>query len=332
MKKDKIEIVLIIGIIFFSLAAGLFYHQSKQIIITNEIPYSELGNINYRVHLNDKTYYDKEYLDEGMQYISSIIDYIDVDFKYNANYDGVKEYNVTKNATAYIVVADTDNNKVIYTKNEVIKDEKGTEQKLNIDDSIRIDYTKYNSLVNGIKSKYGISADCMLKVEYNIGYSTKEGINSNKRLTIDIPLSKQMIDITKGNPINNSDVYTTQDNNSVFNGIMTICMIVMILLGVSCASALLLRIRDRIRKESKYDRFIKRVLREYDSYITEAKESNNVNDKSVIKINSFKELLDVRNNIDKAIIYTKIDNNTSKFQIIDDEVYEYVVKRKELDD
>jgi len=53
--------------------------------------------------------------------------------------------------------------------------------------------------------------------------------------------------------------------------------------------------------------------------------------KDVIKVGSFKELLDVRNNIEKAIIYTKVDENTSKFQLIDEQIYEYLVTREEMD-
>lgn len=332
-KKDKIEILLFVTTILCAVAAVFFYGQSKKTVLTTEIPYTENGSTSYKVYLSDNTYYDKEYLDEGMQYISSIINYVDVNFKYNAKYDNVKSYAVNKNVTATITITDADdNNKVIYTKTDILKDEKNNFNDLNIDENIKVDYIKYNNLVNEIKTKYGISADCTLKVDYNIVYSSKnDGLNAVRKLSISIPLSKQMINITKGEYISDSGVYAGQAVNSALNGLMTLCMIVMIILTICSFAAFVLRVKDRIKKESKYDRFIKKVLKEYDSYITEAAENKRIPKKEVIKINSFKELLDVRNNVDKTIVYTKIDENTSRFQIIDEEIYEFIVTRKEMD-
>lgn len=333
MKKDKIEIVLFIAAIIFAIAALFFYGQSKKTVLTAEIPYTESGSTSYKVHLNDSTYYNKDYLDEGMQYISSIIDYIDVNFNYNAEYDGIKSYKVNRNVVAQITITDQDgSDKVIYSKKEVLVEKEEELTDLNLSDDIKIDYAKYNGLVNDIKSKYGISANSMLKLEYNLAYSAdNENIKASKKLSIDIPLSKQMINITKGDVINDSSVYAIEATDSVVNYAMFAIMLVMAFAGITCFSIAILRVRDRIKNESKYDRFINKVLKEYDSYITEASEDIEIASKETIKVNSFKELLDVRNNIDKTIVYTKIDENTSRFQIIDEEVYEYVVTRKEME-
>lgn len=333
MKKSKGEILLFVAIIFFVVAGIFFYHESKTLIVATEIPFQEIGTTSYKVYLTDNTYYDQEYLDEGMQYISSIIDYVDVDFKYNANYEGIKAYSVDKNVIADIKITDTDDkDKVIYSKTETIKKEHLDANDLNIDENIKIDYKKYNNLVNDIKTKYGISANCVLTVTYNIIYaSQKDGLSTAKKLSIEIPLSKQMINIKKGENINISDIYTAQSSQSILNGIMTLCMVLMIILAILATLSLIKKVKKRISEESKYDRFIAKILKEYDSYITETVEDTQLTNKEVIKINSFKELLDVRNNIDKTIVYTKVDEDTSKFQIIDEEIYEYVVTRKEMD-
>ncbi|MBQ9018842.1 MAG: hypothetical protein IJ097_00845 [Bacilli bacterium] len=333
MKLKKKELILLIATIVFTVAGLVFYYESKNIVTTSLIPYDEQGTANYKVHLSDNTYYNKDYLDEGMQYISSIIDYVDLDFRYIANYQGIKNYKVDKNIVANIKITDLDdNNKVIYTKTETLKEEHADLDKLSINDSIKIDYVKYNDLVNEIKSKYAISAKSTLSVSYNIIYSSEEeGLSTAKKMVVDIPLSEQMINITKENIARNSDVYVGKSTNSPINGIMSLLMILMFIFALASLIFFIMRVKDRISKESKYDRFINKVLREYDSYITETKEDNYITGKSVIEIGSFKELLDVRNNIDKTIVYTKIDDNTSKFQIIDEEVYEYVAKREEMD-
>lgn len=333
MKKDKIGISLIVSIIVFIIAAFFFWNQSKQAVVKSEIPYTESGTTSYKVYLDANDYYDKEFLGEGMQYISSIIKYIELEFKYNASYADVKDYEVYKNVVAKVNVTDSEDiSKTIYSKKETIKEEKSTVNDLSVDDTIKIDYKKYNKLVNGMKTKYGISAECSLTVDYNFVYTSKNGdISEAKQLSVVIPLSKQMISIQKANPISEDGLYTIVDTNSIFNIMMVIFTVLMVIFTGFDIIVVIMRISNKINKESKYDRFIKKALKEYDSYITESKDEGFLPNKPIIRLNSFKELLDVRNNIDKTIIYTKISNDTSRFQIIDEVIYEYIVTREDME-
>ena len=333
MKNDKIGISLIVCIIVFIIAAFFFWNQSKQVVVEREIPYTESGSSTYKVYLDENDYYDKEYLGEGMQYISSIINYIELDFNYNATYAEEKEYELYKSVTANVVVTDSDdNNKVIYSKKEKIKEERTTVDDLLVNDTIDVDYKKYNAVVNAMKTKYGISANCNLDIDYNLVYTSKNGEISNaKKMTVTIPLSKQMINLKKSEPISESGLYKIADKNSIYNKIMILFTILMIIFTGVYITVLIMRVTGRISRESKYDRFINKALKEYDSYITQTKDESFLPDKPVIKINSFKELIDVRNNIDKTIIYTKLSEDASKFEIIDEVIYEYTVTRDELD-
>ena len=84
------------------------------------------------------------------------------------------------------------------------------------------------------------------------------------------------------------------------------------------------------KKISKYDKFINKTLRQYDSYITEAEHETSTKE-NAIKVSSFRELLDVRNNVNKTIVYIRIDDNTSKFEIIDgNTLYYYVANREDF--
>ena len=88
-------------------------------------------------------------------------------------------------------------------------------------------------------------------------------------------------------------------------------------------------VSDR-KKISKYDKFISKALKQYDSYITEA-EHETTNKGNSVKISSFRELLDVRNNTNKTIVYIRLDDDTSKFEIIDgDTLYYYLAKRSDF--
>jgi len=333
MKKNKSEIVLLVGAVFFVLAGIFFLAKAQNVTTIVEIPYEEVSSVNYKVYLNDKTYYNKDFLEEGMQYISSIIDYVDMNFNYNAEFQGVESYAVNQTVTADVKITDSDDpNKIIYSKSEILKESNDVLNDLNIADNIKIDYGKYNAIVNEIKTKYAISAKAMLTISYRIAYSsTKDGLSKEKTITVEIPLSEQMININKPNATRVQDIYRGSDKDTFMSTIMTILMALMFIIAVILVVILVGKVRERINSESKYDRFIAKILREYDSYITEAKEENSLPYKDVIKVGSFKELLDVRNNIEKAIIYTKVDENTSKFQLIDEQIYEYLVTREEMD-
>ena len=333
MKKDKISISLIICVIVFIVAAFFFWNQSRQVVVDREIPYTEKGSTSYKVYLDQNDYYDKEYLDEGMQYISSIIDYVELGYTYNAVYVGIKDYELYKSVTANVVVTDPDNsNKIIYSKKEKLKEERTDVDDLIVSDTLKIDYKKYNSVVNALKTKYGISASCNLIIDYDFVYTSKNGEISNaKKLSVTIPLSKQMIEIEKSNPINDDGLYTIANTNTLYNYIMVFFTVLMVIFTGVYLSIIIIRISDRVNKQSKYDRFIRKALKEYDSYITQTKDESFLPDKPVIKISTFKELIDVRNNIDKTIIYTKINDNTSKFEIIDEVIYEYIVTRDDIE-
>lgn len=333
MKKNKNEIFLLVGAVIFVFIGIFFLAKSQNVNTIVEIPYEEVSSVNYKVYLNDKTYYNKDFLEEGMQYISSIIDYVDLNFNYSAEFQGVDSYQVKKIVTADVKIVDRDNpDKIIYSKNETIKEENENLDKLNILDEIKVDYGKYNGIVNEIKTKYAISAKSMLTVSYNIIYSSeKDGLSNSKVMNVEIPLSEQMINISKPNSTRVQDIYRGNDKDTFKSAIMTILMLLMFIIAIILGIILVRKVRERISSESKYDRYIAKILREYDSYITEAKEENSLPYKDIIKVGSFKELLDVRNNIEKAIIYTKVDENTSKFQLIDEQIYEYTVTREEMD-
>ena len=333
MKNKKNEIIISIGVIIFAIVSIYFYRESKTVVSTGEIGYEEKSNINYKVYLNDKTYYNKEYLDEGMQYISSIIDYIDVDFNYNVKFDQKNKYIINKKVLADVKIVDNDNSdKVIYTKQDIIKNENVKSDEINLKDNIKIDFKKYNDLTNKFKTNYAISADCKLVVSYYVYYENEYGdIKQNRILNVTVPLSQQMINISKSDDINLTSTYIGTTTKSTMNNLMLIVSLIFGIVTIILVFALILEVRKRRARESRYERYVKKLLRDYDSYITESKDQNYSSNKPIIEIGSFKELLDVRNNVEKTIVYIKESDYACKFVIIDDEIYEYRITREEMD-
>ena len=334
-KKNITYIFLIIVLVFISI---IFADRSYRLKKYESLSYKETIATSYRVYLDDDSYYNTPYLDEGMQYISNIIDYVDVTFSYINSFADSLTYNAETKAEAIVTIVDTDdNNKVIYKNTEVIENTKkdsDTSGTINKVKNFKIDYAKYNKITNEFKTKYGISAKCNLRINYYVNYTGKyKGLNNISRNTVmylDIPLSEQMINITKNAPAINNSSFDGTSSNTATNTILYVLAIICDLIALVFLFKVVSNKIAVSKETSKYDKFINKTLKQYDSYITEA-EHETPNKENMVRISTFRELLDVRNNINKTIVYIRIDDNTSKFEIIDgNTLYYYVANREDF--
>lgn len=334
-KKNITYIFLIIVLVFISI---IFADRSYRLKKYESLSYKETIATSYRVYLDDDSYYNTPYLDEGMQYISNIIDYVDVTFSYINSFADSLTYNAETKAEAIVTIVDTDdNNKVIYKNTEVIENTKkdsDTSGTINKVKNFKIDYAKYNKITNEFKTKYGISAKCNLRINYYVNYTGKyKGLNNISRNTVmylDIPLSEQMINITKNAPAINNSSFDGASSNTATNTILYVLAIICDLIALVFLFKVVSNKIAVSKETSKYDKFINKTLKQYDSYITEA-EHETTNKENMVRISTFRELLDVRNNINKTIVYIRIDDNTSKFEIIDgNTLYYYVANREDF--
>lgn len=336
--NKKILELCLMSIIFLAMSI-LSFKQSVEMKITEKVNYEESGNMSYKVYLTDSKFYNANYLDEGMQYISSIIDYIDLNFNYLVNFDENIDYILNTKTLAEIKIVDKeDNSNVIYSSSEVLEDSKtdkvNDKNYINISRNLKLNYKKYNELANEFKSSYGISANCKLIVnlylDYNGKYKSIENISNNRVMSLEIPLSEQMINIKKTENINNTSQFAAQTNKSLFNKLLLVVSIFFLIITLFVLIKLIMLIAKVKKSETNYEKALRKILRQYDSYITESSESINLDSKTLIKISSFKELLDVRNNVEKTIIYNKINEFNSRFMIIDDsQIYYYEMKAED---
>lgn len=335
-KKNITYIFLIIVLVFISI---IFADRSYRLKKYESLSYKETIATSYRVYLDDDSYYNTPYLDEGMQYISNIIDYVDVTFSYINSFADSLTYNAETKAEAIVTIVDTDdNNKVIYKNTEVIENTKkdsDTSGTINKVKNFKIDYAKYNKITNEFKTKYGISAKCNLRINYYVNYTGKyKGLNNISRNTVmylDIPLSEQMINITKNAPAINNSSFDGTSSNTATNTILYVLAIICDLIALVFLFKVVSNKIAVSKETSKYDKFINKTLKQYDSYITEA-EHETTNKENMVRISTFRELLDVRNNTNRTIVYIKLDDNRSKFEIIDgDTLYYYLADKSDFE-
>ena len=84
--------------------------------------------------------------------------------------------------------------------------------------------------------------------------------------------------------------------------------------------------------KTSYDKFVNKILKEYDRLVAETKSLPLFEKYNVMEINSFNELLDVRDNLKLPIMYYNVTaHQKAYFYIVyHDNLYLYTVKASDL--
>lgn len=345
-KKRKLRMktwfcLLILPAVLLVILAGFCFHETLSIGSKNSIAYNEKGNIDYRVYLKDNDYYSQPYLDEGMQYIASLINTIGVDFNYEIHSTEVIDYNYKYKITADLVITDrNDESKVLYERPETLVAEKETNVKDNnfiINEDIDIDYGKYNEYVNSFKSDYALNVESNLILTLDVittGTSkmVDNKFSTNNDLTIKIPLSEQTVDIAmETDELNNQGTLNGESGLTISNPILFASGVVFAIATlVLIIIAIYLFINNREDKDI-YEKEIKKLLKNYDRLIVTSKRPN-INEKdfaNVIRVASIEELVDAHDTTKQPIIYYEVIRGEKSYFVIisKDTLYKLTITR-----
>ena len=309
------------------------------------LTYQEDNSINYKVYLKENNYFETPYLGENRTYIASLIDYIDIDYKYLINFDQKisGKYN-------YYVVASVDANKpngedgnywhkeYQLTKPETIE-VKDTSSFL-ITKNIKVDYDEYNTILNSFKKEYSMQTDGLLTVSLKVESSTNnevftKNIDIASDLKLSMPLLQQTVEasISKDAVSQSKVVSMLDESNRPFYAFCKVLGFVIILFDIVY---LINVIRYTIKKSKKniYKTTLTKILRNHDSIIANINTLPNTDDLNVIEIATFEELLDVYNEVRMPInYYQDYDYMESTFMIINDGIaWIYKLNKEDIED
>lgn len=333
----------VFGIILFLVMGFVLFVSSISIKARSSVLYRQVSSLDYKVYLKPNDYYKEPYLNKNMRYIASLIDNVNVNFNYNFMVNQNVNYKYNYYIKADVAVTDTDDkSKVIYSKSDKLTESKTVMRDnstgFTINESIKVKYSDYNDLVKAFKSSYAISASSNLVLSLHVGIEDGQGniiknIESNDVMKLTIPLTEQMININMDyNEINNSDNVKIYKDFNVSNKVNLILSIVCIILTFIFIIKLLLFLNKTSAKKSLYDVTLSKILREYDRVIVDSKKIINLNE-DIIDVKSFNELLDVRDNLEKPIIFSEIHKGQKSVFIVKtpNETYRYVLKLVDLE-
>ncbi|MBR2708479.1 MAG: hypothetical protein IKE90_03485 [Bacilli bacterium] len=337
----EMKIATNIVLTFLLILIGSYYLiKSINVLSVLNVNYREKSNLDYKVYLKNNEFYDSEYLGKGMSYVASLIDKITADFNYTFDIDKESSIDFDYDITAELVISDTTKNNILlkkdYTLLQSTKENMKNAKQHTINKTINIDYDYYNKIANKFKVSYGIDTKSDLNIYLNIHEKNTENnsfkLENKSVMALTIPLSQKSINITldykdinkTSQVIKNSEIII---NNYVYLALGTALILIGILETIHLIKLLLLT----KNKKTNYDKYINKILNEYDRLIVETTTAPNMQDKNIIKINRFNELLDVRDNLKLPIKYYVISKHQKCQFYIDHEEELYILTIKEVD-
>lgn len=320
-------VLLALGIILLYKSLGF---ESEKIV-----KYSEKSNLNYKVYLQENDFYEEEYLDKDMIYVASLIDRVLVDFDYNFESEDKENIDFTYSIVAKLSITNPTGTKSYFDKSYTLLNEK-TINMINatgqsIKEQISLDYPYYNRLANSFKTQYGVDVDSKLTLYMLINKKNTDESNfildSSSVMNLVIPLSERSVDIS----LDYKDIDET--SNIIKKQTMSIKDIIpFVLSGVFVILALIMMIKamrnaNSLRtKKSAYDKFIAKILKEYDRLIAESSTLLSFEGKEMINIGKFTELLDIHDNLQLPIMYYEEKEHELSYFYISHENVVYLFK------
>jgi len=247
-----------------------------------------------------------------MYYVASLIDKINVDFNYNFNIDAEADMNFTYSIVGNLKITDELDKNTYFKKDYILLEPKQLnvekQKSQSINETLSIDYDYYNKIANDFKSVYGLdtssSLTLYLKISKNIRENEKTITNTGSDIALKIPLSQRAIDIKMDDTVlsdTKSYVQTAKMNTTDY--IYIGCAGVLFIVGLGYLLKLMVLVVKAMPKKSKYEEYVRKLLREYDRLIVETSTQPNYEGKEIITINRIEELLDARDNLKMPVIY-----------------------------
>ena len=339
--ENKLIKQIILMVFTLILSLGMIYYALNN---TNKesISYTQNGNVDYKVCLKENNFYSQNCLDKNMSYVSSLIKNVGLTFNYDLNTSEQLNVKTEYEVTAKLVISNAENTSKYFEQKYILQDKtsEGISQINNeykISKNIDIDYDYYNTIASTFKSQYGVETNSYIEVSFQVFHTNKENedirVPSPSPVILNIPLSQKSININMtASGVNKQETQNIESSIFTLNNI--ICLFIGIIALIICliSSLKIAKMLTLIKeKKNNYDKFIEKILREYDRLIVETSTLPKFNNYFLTKVNSFGELIDVRDNLRLPIMYYEVAKHQKSHLYIIDNKNLYLLTVKAVD-
>lgn len=348
IKKKKLVLkkwvrVSIIFILTFSILISIYLILSYFFPKLDKNPYYNYNikrNINYKVYLKDNNFFEEEYQQEGKQYTSDLIDYIDIDLSYLFNGSSITNMNYNYDVTASIIGEyenATSGESELWTKKFTLLEKQNKElydiTDFDINQNLKINYDSYNKIVNDFKNQLNLAIDAYLNIKLSINYdgiiqSNKNKVKGKDKLEVIIPLAKTTTNIqTKYDKETTKSLTKTIDQSrnkvKLFSGLS--------LLTISIILIIMVRDKIFISKKTYYAKMKEKILKNYASIIVEVSNPVDLENLQIFDIKNFEDMIDVEEELKSPILlYEEQENVESHFIVVNDKyAYRFILNNND---
>lgn len=339
--NPNIIFILNILLMVVALTQSLYFLMLSLSVKHDTINYQENGNIDYKVYLKDNDFYETNYLGKDMVYVSSLIKNINTTFNYDFNIDKKSDIDFEYNVIGKIIITDNAENNTFFEKEytlvDNVKDKMSDGKKYNLTKDVNIDYGYYNGLANKFKKSYGVNTKSRFVVTMNIKYdngSKTIKLNNSNKLALTIPLSESEVNISlDSSKLNSQNHQITTGSHIVINsGRKLVASTLLGLIAIFLLVNIIITLFELKPRRSKYESLIRKILREYDRLIVNTTTAPTFKSNKRVNVETFQELLDVRDNLKEPIKYYIVNDKECIFYLNHNkEVYVLNIKADELE-
>ena len=338
-KIDKLILVAIISALFSFLALNLARYGFRNYDV-REVKYNEDSKINYQVYLKPNDFFQEEFLPENMSYVTSLIDYIKLNFSYELGFNDKVSGNYSYYIKGVMTANREDSDSKFYTQEYTLSDVKtesfDNASNVKVNESIDIDYDTYNNVLVKFRDEYGVQMDGNFQVLLMIETSIKddisgEGATKESEMEINIPLTTLTVEV----PIEANDNLTEGTLISKQIEKQGIIYIVMRGLAVLCYVVALVSLIYFVyltylsfKLENAYSKKLKKILKVYDGIIVNVKKKPKMNMDKIISVSSFEELIDAHGEVRNPINYIAERDGALFLLVSEDYIYSYKLQRE----
>jgi len=295
--------------------------------------YNISNNINYKVNLNENSFFDEKYLDMNKIYTASLIKNIETTFYYNYsnsnNLDLTYNYKIEGNIIGNYG-EDTDQ---LWSKSftlilPVVVENTNTNL-ININQPLDIDFNYYKNISDEFISQLHLSIEAVFDIKMTIELKSLDGtLDKTEVIEMKIPLTESTFKIVTSYSQNDqSSVFNTNieekpiDSSKVLLGsvLLTICLIVFMLTFRSLFA---------ITKKSQYQIKLNKLLKRYGEIIVEVTNKINIDGLSIVDVKSIEDMIDIEEELHIPILYYEIKENEEGWFVINKENQLFRLKLK----
>jgi len=326
-KRDKwirIQAFLIVAVTLLALAFGFVYYRANQ---TYYISYDENGAVDYKVYLFENDFFEEEYLGKDQAYVASLIDSIKADFNYSLDMDANNvEYKYSYRVDTVLEIIDKKTGIALFNPSYVSVPEKALKQnssnKLVIKEAVDIDYDYYNGIAKSFIDEYSLGdvesrlivtmrVD-VLSISKNFAQNTK----NEYKLDLNVPLTSKTLDIKIASSVPASENRILACDRVIAKNVFKIGTLSSAGLDVLLILIFICFIYSTRNHDINYTIKVQKLVSTYKSFIQRINNEFDTDGYQELAVNSFNEMLDIRDTISSPILMSENEDKTcTKFII-----------------